>query len=78
MFPQRFELYPRWVDVEKVRFRLSPIEALDELFFVLSANVSIDNFHCAGGLSAVNDIGTQLRDPINSGLTRCVWRFLNK
>ena len=27
---------------------------------------------CAGGLSAVNAIGTQLRDPINSGLTR--WR----
>ena len=26
----------------------------------------------AGGLSAVNAIGTQLRDPINSGLTR--WR----
>jgi hypothetical protein len=28
---------------------------------------------CAGGLSAVNDIGTQLRDSINSGLTR--WRM---
>ena len=28
---------------------------------------------CASGLSAVNAIGTQLRDPINSGLTRwCV------
>ena len=27
---------------------------------------------CADGLSAVNAIGTQLRDPINSGLTR--WR----
>ena len=27
----------------------------------------------AGGLSAVNAIGTQLRDPINSGLTR--WRM---
>ena len=26
-----------------------------------------------GGLSAVNAIGTQLRDPINSGLTR--WRM---
>ena len=25
---------------------------------------------CAGGLSAANTIGTQLRDPINSGLTR--------
>ena len=25
---------------------------------------------CAGGLSAVNAIGTQLRDPLNSGLTR--------
>ena len=25
---------------------------------------------CPGGLSAVNAIGTQLRDPINSGLTR--------
>ena len=25
---------------------------------------------CAGGLSAVNAIGTQLRDPIDSGLTR--------
>ena len=28
---------------------------------------------CAGGLSAVNAIGTQLRDPINPGLTR--WRM---
>ena len=28
---------------------------------------------CAGGLSAVNAIGTQLRDPIYSGLTR--WRM---
>ena len=28
---------------------------------------------CAGGLSAVNAIGTQLRDPTNSGLTR--WRM---
>ena len=28
---------------------------------------------CAGGLSAVNAIGTQLLDPINSGLTR--WRM---
>ena len=28
---------------------------------------------CAGGLSVVNAIGTQLRDPINSGLTR--WRM---
>ena len=28
---------------------------------------------CAGGISAVNVIGTQLRDPINSGLTR--WRM---
>ena len=27
---------------------------------------------CVGGLSAVNAIGTQLRDPINSGLAR--WR----
>ena len=26
---------------------------------------------CASGLSTVNAIGTQLRDPINSGLTRC-------
>ena len=26
---------------------------------------------CAGGLSAVNGFGTQLRGPINSGLTRC-------
>ena len=26
---------------------------------------------CAGGLSAVNAIGTQLRDSINSGLTNC-------
>ena len=28
---------------------------------------------CAGGLSVVDAIGTQLRDPINSGLTR--WRM---
>ena len=31
------------------------------------------NCPCAGGLSAVNAIGTQLRDPIDSGLTR--WRM---
>ena len=31
----------------------------------------LDNYwSCAGGLSVVNAIGTQLRDPINSGLTR--------
>ena len=29
-----------------------------------------DYWPCAGGLSAVNAIGTQLRSPINSGLTR--------
>ena len=29
-----------------------------------------DYWPCAGGLSAVNAIGTQLRDTINSGLTR--------
>ena len=28
---------------------------------------------CVGGLSAVNAIGTQLRDPMNSGLTQ--WRM---
>ena len=32
-----------------------------------------DNWPGAGGLSAVNAIGTQLRDPMNSGLTR--WRM---
>ena len=36
------------------------------------------NYHddycpCVAGLLAVNAIGTQLRDPINSGLTR--WRL---
>ena len=30
-------------------------------------------WHCAGELSTVSAIGTQLRDPINSGLTR--WRM---
>ena len=33
---------------------------------------------CPGGLSAVNDIGAQLRDPINSGLTRWHMAVLNK
>ena len=32
-----------------------------------------DYWPCAGGLSAVNAIGTQLRDSTNSGLTR--WRM---
>ena len=32
-----------------------------------------DYWPCAGGLSAVNAIGTQLHEPINSGLTR--WRM---
>ena len=31
------------------------------------------NWPCASGLSAVNDIDTQLRDPINSGLA--LWRM---
>ena len=33
---------------------------------------------CAGGLLAVNAIGTQLRDPINSGLTRRRMVVINK
>ena len=33
---------------------------------------------CAGGLSAANAVGTQLRDPINSGLTRWPMAVLNK
>ena len=33
---------------------------------------------CAGGLSAVNNISTQLFDPINSGLTRWRMAVLNK
>ena len=33
---------------------------------------------CAGGLSAVNAIGTQLRDPINSELTRWRMTVINK
>ena len=33
---------------------------------------------CAGGLSAVNAIGTHLRDPINSGLTRWRMAVVNK
>ena len=32
-----------------------------------------DYWPCAGGLSAVNVIGTQLRDPIKSALTQ--WRM---
>ena len=32
-----------------------------------------DYYPCAGGLSALNAIGTCLRGPINSGLTR--WRL---
>ena len=32
-----------------------------------------DYWACAGGLSAVKSIGTQLRDTIDSGLTR--WRM---
>ena len=33
---------------------------------------------CAGGLSAVNAIGTQLHNPMNSGLTRWRMTVLNK
>ena len=33
---------------------------------------------CAGGLSAVNAIRTQLCDPINSGLTRWRMAVINK
>ena len=43
----------------------------------------VTNYHgvywpCADGLSAVNVIGTQLRDPLNSGLTRGRVAVLNK
>ena len=41
-------------------------------FLVRKTPFTGDDWPCAGGLSAVNAIGTQLRDPINSGLTR--WR----
>ena len=34
-----------------------------------------DYWPFAGGLSAVNAIGTQLRDPINSGIPDGVWRY---
>ena len=36
-----------------------------------------DCWPCAGGLSTVAAIGTQLRDAINSGLTRpdAIWRY---
>ena len=37
------------------------------------SNYLEDYWPCAGGLSTVNAIGTQLHDPINSGLTR--WRM---
>ena len=37
------------------------------------SNYLEDYWPCASGLSAVNAIGTQLQDLINSGLTR--WRF---
>ena len=37
-----------------------------------------DYWPCVGGLSAANAICTQLRDPINSGLTRWRMAVLNK
>ena len=37
---------------------------------LVTGNYLEDYWPCTGGLSAVNAIGTQLRDPINSGLTR--------
>ena len=39
----------------------------------MKLNYLEDYWPSAGGLSAVNVIGTKLRDPINSGLTR--WRM---
>ena len=38
----------------------------------LVRNYLEDYWPCAGGLSAVNAVGTQLRDPMNLGLAR--WR----
>ena len=35
------------------------------------------NWPCAGGLSAVNAIGAQLRNPLNSGLTQWCLAVLN-
>ena len=44
-----------------------------------SCNNLADYCSCAGGLSAVNAIGTQLRDPMNSALTRSsMYGGLNK
>ena len=40
----------------------------------MELNYLEDYWSCADGLSAVNVIGTKLRDPINSGLTR--WRSM--
>ena len=44
----------------------------------LVQNYLEDCWPCDGGLSAVNAIGTQLRDPINSGLIRWRMAVLNK
>ena len=46
-----------------------PMGLPESAAFVTRANPG-DYWPCAGGLSAVNDIGTQIRDVINSGLTR--------
>ena len=50
---------------------LGPSDFLNRQHLLLSYRV--DHWLCAGGLLAANAIGAQLRDPIDSGLTR--WRL---
>ena len=65
---------PKWVCEREAHINWSMVPAKATLV----RNYLEVYWPCAGGLSAVNAIGTQLRDPINSVLTRWRMAILNK
>ena len=60
-------LYQQWVWARKAHIKWSMVTCQGSTLLELP-QVEV-YWPCAGGLTAVNAIGTQLRDPINSGLT---------
>ena len=62
-----------------VQLTTSRIGNLTRLIHTLLYVMTIHTYWpCGGGLSAMNAIGTQLHDPINTGLTRWRMAVLNK
>ena len=66
-------LYYIAYSTSSIMVEVSAAGGLVKLLIQHGLNIHAPYWPCAGGLSAVNAIGTQLRDPINSALTR--WRM---